>query len=95
MKGKIIAIVVIIIAIIAILLIFGGSISQSVRITIDPCARQLQDCNYGCGEGWLAGFWVISVAFLDRFFCPLLCFSSKFRLEIIADFQPTLLAETP
>lgn len=55
MKGKIIAVVVIVIAIIALLFIFSASAGNSLRAITDPCARQLQDCNYGCGEGWFAG----------------------------------------
>jgi hypothetical protein len=23
--------------------------------TIDPCKREMKECNYSCGEGWLSG----------------------------------------
>ncbi len=46
--------VVIFIIILLILLGIGASIiiqSGALEKAVDPCAKQLESCNYGCGEG--------------------------------------------
>lgn len=42
---------------IIILLIILGGIAYFVMQGggLDPCKREFQDCNHGCGEGWLSG----------------------------------------